>query len=133
MNLAMPDDHSTVTQDVGIGQVGGKQDVVFADRRTEEQRAARTNQELEPRQESRALVIEALVAALRRHDVAILIEHTETVAVLHHAQWHRRPLGVGHDVVLLADAQRLWLWHRMIHATRLVARLIVDNCWYNPT
>ena len=51
-------------------------------------------QQLEPRQEARAVVIHALLAGVSGHDVAARIEDAEAVAVLEDTE-RRRPAARG--------------------------------------
>ena len=92
-----------VTHDVGVGEVGIEDRIVDADRGAEEQRAMAEQQQLEPRQEARAVVIHALLARVAGHDVAAGIEDAEAVAVLEDTERRGRPLGAGDDRKVLVD------------------------------
>ena len=73
-------------EEVGIGQIDGQQRIVVLDDRAEQQRPAVVDQQLQAGQEARVLVIEPLGAALAGHDVAVVVEHAEGVAVLEGAR-----------------------------------------------
>ena len=69
-------------EEIGIGQVGGQERVVVLDDRAEQQRPAAVDQELQAGEVARVLVVDALGAALCGHNVAVVIEYAERVAVL---------------------------------------------------
>src|SRR5688572_21025736 len=71
--------------DVGVRQIGGQQGVVRTDGRAQEEWAPATEHQLEAREESRAGVIEPLIASLDGKDVPVEIEHAEGVAMLQDA------------------------------------------------
>ena len=73
-------------EEVGIGQIGGQNRVVVLNDRAEQQRPAVIDQQLQAGKEAHVLVIEALGAALPRHDVVIVVKHAERVAVLQSAR-----------------------------------------------
>ena len=54
-------------------------------------------QELEPRDEPGAVVVQPLLTGISRHDVASRVEHAEAVPVLQDAERYRWPLGAGDD------------------------------------
>jgi hypothetical protein len=73
-------------EEVGISQIGGQERVVVLDDRAEQQGPAVIDQQLQAGQETHVLVIETLGAAFPRHDVAVVVEHAERVAVLQRAR-----------------------------------------------
>ena len=92
-----------VTHDVGVGEIRIEDRIVDADRGAEEQRTVAEQQQLEPRQEPRAVVIHALLARVAGHDVAAVIEDAEAVPVLEDTERRDRPLGAGNDRKVFVD------------------------------
>ena len=84
VDVTARDRDDAVAPQIGIGQVGLEQRVVGADRRAQEQRLLTVQEQLEAREESSAVVVEAFFTRLLRHDVATRVEHAERVAVLEH-------------------------------------------------
>ena len=74
------------------------------------ERLAGAEEQLQPRQKSRAGVKEAVRAGRARHDVAVRIEYGEAVAVLQYAQ-RGGFLRLADDGVLLLDLQDLGRHH----------------------
>ena len=89
--------HLVALDHVGVGQIGREHRVVVADRRAEEQRRARAQAQLEPRQEAGAAVIQPVLAAWRRHDVAVEVEDGKAVLVLQHPYRRGRAFDLAED------------------------------------
>ena len=69
-------------QKVGIGQVDRQQAVIVLHGRAEQQGPAAVEQDLQVREIARILVEQPFRTALATEDVAVVIEHTEHVAML---------------------------------------------------
>jgi hypothetical protein len=76
--------HPLVELQIRVREVHWKEVVVLAHGRAEQQGPDLPEPQLEPRQETRALVVQALLAHAGGHDVAVGIEDGERVAVFQH-------------------------------------------------
>ncbi len=98
--------------EIRVGQIDGEQVVLFLHRRRQQHRTPPAQTQLQPRQEPRPVVVDALLARPHRLHVAEAIEHRERLAVLEHARAvvgaRRRRLDVEmlvqtDDLVVVSD------------------------------
>ncbi len=90
-----------------IGQIDSEQTVIALDRRIQQQWTAALQQQFEPRQESRAFMVDAMLAAAYGLDIAVAIEQRKRIVVLKHACeaiGARRSRG---GIPVVADVQRV--------------------------
>src|SRR5262245_38163768 len=107
VNLASRHDDHAIASDVGIGEIDSERRVIVADARTEEQRALTGQSYLELRQESRPVVIDALLASRRTLNISMLIEDGEGFTVLDRAERCFAPARFGDDFVLRCDRRSI--------------------------
>ena len=96
--------HVIAADDVGVRQIGVQNGVVGADGRAQEERTPAAEHQLKARQESRAGVIEALVAILDGDNVTVQVEHAERVTMLQYASRAHTVVGVGDNGVVVFQA-----------------------------
>jgi hypothetical protein len=72
--------------EVGIRQIDSEEIVFLFDRRAEQQRAASSDPQLQPREEPGVIEVDALLAEAYRLHIAVAIEHREHPAVLEDAR-----------------------------------------------
>jgi hypothetical protein len=86
---------------VGIREIDVEHDVIFLDRRAQQQRPLPIDGQLESGQKTGPFVVEALRAHSKRMDVAVSIEQAERLALLQHLDVVSGQRGGGHNVALL--------------------------------
>ena len=99
VDLAVAEDSPVLHPHIGVGQIGGEDHVVLADRRAQMQWQAGAEQQPESREKARAVVEQPLFTALRGNHVAAVVEHAERIAVLQHPRRDRGP-SLGNDFEL---------------------------------
>jgi hypothetical protein len=93
---------------VGIRQVGAEQLVVLLDACAEEEQALVVQPQPEPREISRALVVDALVARTERAHVAVQIEKGERITVLENETLFSSLRSGREDVELILDLDHIF-------------------------
>ena len=86
---------------VGICELDVQQDIVFLDRRAEQQRALPIHGQLEMGQKTRPFVVEAVRGCFMRMDVTVSIEQAERVALLQNFDVVIDQRGGGNNVALI--------------------------------
>ena len=92
---------------IGIGHVHRERAVVAAHVGVEQDRSLAVEPHLVAREEARALVVEAMLAASHARDVAEAVEEDEALAVLEHPCGVARACGCREHVPAILDADRL--------------------------
>ena len=93
----------TLDEKVAIRHVRAELQIVRARTRAEEQWTVCVQPQLERRQETRAVVIQALLAEAGADDVADRVEDGEGIAVLEHGGCTKGPCRGRQDVILVFD------------------------------
>ena len=102
MQRSARDLHLSLTGHVGIREIDVEQDVVYLDRRAEQQRPLPIDGQLETGQKPGPLVVEAMRARSKRMDIAVSIEQAERVALLQHLDVVIGQRGGGHNLTLIS-------------------------------
>ena len=104
MQLATGQRRAAIGRHVGIGQIDREERVVLLHRRAQQQRALRSDRQLEAGQEARPFVVEALGARQDGVDVAVPVEHGEGFALFEHLHPVVGERGRREDVKLIVPA-----------------------------
>jgi hypothetical protein len=94
----------TIANHIGVRQIDGKNRVVFADRGAEKEWAVPAEQQLEPREESGARMIEAQLSILESEHVSMQIEHSERVPMFEDPARGATAIAVGDDREMFFEA-----------------------------